>query len=117
MRRHLFLTLFLSFATLAAVHAGERRQTEHVEHRRGVGILEAFAECVGNLFGVRDADAVAAIADKEGDLAAERIKLTGEALSQVLAMLTDEQRAQLDTMAAERQKRRGEKRQNRVGSP
>lgn len=63
-----------------------------------------------------DADAVAAVADKEGSLAAERIKLTGQALSQVFALLTDEQRAQLDTMALERQKRREEKRQERAGA-
>lgn len=61
-----------------------------------------------------DTDAVAAVADKEGDLAAERIKLAGQALSQVFALLTDEQRAQLDTMAAERQMKRQRKRQNRA---
>jgi Spy/CpxP family protein refolding chaperone len=65
-----------------------------------------------------DADAVAAVAEKEGNLAAERIVLAGQALSQVFAILTDEQRAQLETMAVERQKRRQEKRQERAaGTP
>jgi Spy/CpxP family protein refolding chaperone len=59
-----------------------------------------------------DEQAVAALAETEGNLAAERIVLTGKALSQVLGYLTDEQRTQLDTMAAERKKQRGGEHEN-----
>ena len=57
-----------------------------------------------------DEQAVTALAEKEGQLAARRIMLTGEALSKAFACLTDEQRAQLDTMATERKERRAERR-------
>lgn len=52
-----------------------------------------------------DAQAVAALAEKEGSLAAKRMVLTSEALSKIFASLTDEQRVQLDTMASERKQR------------
>lgn len=60
-----------------------------------------------------DEQAVAALAEHEGQLAAERIVLTGKALSQVLGHLTDEQREQLDEMAAERKQQRAAKRKGR----
>jgi protein CpxP len=62
-----------------------------------------------------DEDAVALVAEKEGDLAAQRIMLTSEALSNVLAQLTDEQREQLDTMAAERKERARNHQEQRGG--
>jgi len=49
-----------------------------------------------------DVQAVAALAEKEGSLAAKRMVLTSEALSKIFASLTDEQRVQLDAMASER---------------
>ena len=61
-----------------------------------------------------DEKAVALVAEREGELAAQRIMLTSEALSNILAQLTEEQRAQLDTMAAERKGRHGGK--NKPGS-
>ena len=51
-------------------------------------------------------ETVAALADKEGKLAADRIMLTGEAMSKVFGYLTDEQREQLDTIATQRKDRR-----------
>jgi protein CpxP len=51
-----------------------------------------------------DEEAVSALAQKEGDLTAERIMITSLAMSRVMAELTDEQRAELDAMG-ERRKR------------
>ena len=62
-----------------------------------------------------DANAVAAVAEKEGQLAAERIVLTGEALSKVFGYLTEEQRLQLDAMAAKRKNQRAQKQERRAG--
>jgi Spy/CpxP family protein refolding chaperone len=56
-----------------------------------------------------DEQAVAALADKEGNLAAERMMITSRALSEVFSQLTDEQRSQLDEMAAQRKGPRGER--------
>ena len=60
-------------------------------------------------------DAVALVAENEGDLAAQRIMLTSEALSNILAQLTEEQREQLDTMAAERKERASNRQGQRGG--
>jgi len=57
-----------------------------------------------------DEQAVVAVAEKEGALAAERLILASRAMSQVYSQLTDEQRLQLEAMAAERKARRSEKR-------
>lgn len=62
-----------------------------------------------------DEKAVADLAAKEGDLAAERILITSRALSDVYAQLTDEQRNELEEMRAERMERRAERRQQRSG--
>jgi Spy/CpxP family protein refolding chaperone len=64
---------------------------------------------------VYDADAVAALAVQEGDFAAERMMITSRSLSQVYGQLTQEQRAELETMAAEHQERRTERREKRPG--
>ena len=56
-----------------------------------------------------DETAVAAIAKKEGDFAANRMIVTSQALADVLSLLTDEQRVQLYTMAAKRMAHRGKK--------
>ena len=58
-----------------------------------------------------DEDAVADLAAKEGDLAAERMLIASKAISVMLDQLTDEQRIQLDEMAAARKERHGKKRQ------
>ncbi len=60
-----------------------------------------------------DEAAVAELADKEGTLTTERLILASRAMSQVYAQLTDEQRGQLETMAAERAERRAENRRER----
>jgi len=57
-----------------------------------------------------DENAVAGLAAKEGDLVAERMVITSRALSEVYGYLTDEQRAELEEMAAQRMERRSEKR-------
>jgi Spy/CpxP family protein refolding chaperone len=62
-----------------------------------------------------DEAAVTALAEKEGALAAERVLIASRTASQVLKLLTDEQRGQLETMAAERRQRRGEKHKKRAG--
>jgi protein CpxP len=60
-----------------------------------------------------DEEAVAALAEQEGALAAERLIITSRALSEVYAQLTDEQRAELETMATQRAAKRAEKRGKR----
>jgi protein CpxP len=62
-----------------------------------------------------DEAAVSALAKKEGALAAERLIITSRAMSKVYAQLTDEQRAELATMASERAAKRAEKRAERRG--
>ena len=58
-----------------------------------------------------DEEAVAVIAEQEGDLAAERLMITSRAMSDVYSQLTDEQRIELENMAANHRQNRGEKRQ------
>jgi len=58
-----------------------------------------------------DEQAVATLAEKEGELAAERMKIAARAMSEVFSQLTAEQRTELTAMADKRQQRRGEKRQ------
>jgi protein CpxP len=60
-----------------------------------------------------DESAVAAVAEKHGVLAAERLIIGSRAMSEVYGQLTDEQRAELETMAAERAERRLEYRKQR----
>ncbi len=62
---------------------------------------------------VFDEEAVAALADQEGVLAAERLVVSSRALSEVYGQLTDEQRAELEVMATERAARRAGKRGQR----
>ena len=52
-----------------------------------------------------DEQAVAALAEKEGVLAAERLMIASRAMSEIFSQLTDEQRSELDTMAAQRKQR------------
>jgi protein CpxP len=60
-----------------------------------------------------DEQAVASLAEKEGTLAAERLIIASRAMSEVYGQLTDEQRAQLESMAAKRAAKRAEKRNQR----
>ena len=60
-----------------------------------------------------DANAVAALAEKEGALAAQRRMIASQALSNVFSQLTDEQRDELDAMAAKHEERRAERRAQR----
>ena len=60
-----------------------------------------------------DEKAVAALAEKEGEMAARRLQIAGRAMSEVFSLLTDEQRAELDAMAAERQEKRTQRREQR----
>lgn len=60
-----------------------------------------------------DEAAVAMIAEKEGDLAAERLMITSRAMSDALQLLTEEQRAELEAMAEERRERRMERRKQK----
>ena len=60
--------------------------------------------------GSYDEQAVAALADREGDLASKRLIVSSKALSEVYSYLTDEQRAELEAMAAQHKARRGERR-------
>ena len=60
-----------------------------------------------------DDEAVAILAENEGDLAAKRMMLTSRALSDVYKVLTREQRDELAAMATQRQERRGGMRQKK----
>lgn len=64
---------------------------------------------------IYDETAVALLAETEGTLAADRLLLTSRAIADVYAQLTIEQKAELELMAADRQARKGERRQNRKG--
>jgi len=64
--------------------------------------------------GSYDEPAVAALAEKEGALAAQRLVITSRAMSEVYGQLNDEQRAKLETMAEERAARRAENRKKRL---
>ena len=59
-------------------------------------------------------EAVAALAEKEGNLAAERLMLTSRALSDVYNLLTVEQREELEFMASKRKEKMGKRRQPKV---
>jgi Spy/CpxP family protein refolding chaperone len=62
-----------------------------------------------------DEKPVAALAEKEGALAAERLMLTSQALADVHNILTIEQRNELDAMAEQRREKRTHKRQPKDG--
>ncbi len=62
-----------------------------------------------------DENAVAGLAAREGDLTAERMVITSRALSEMYGYLTDEQRAELEEMAAQRMERRSQKRKRSTG--
>ena len=62
---------------------------------------------------IYDEEAVAALAEREGLLVAERLIITSKAMSEVYGLLTDEQRMELEEMAAERAAKREEKRRQR----
>ena len=59
--------------------------------------------------GTFNEEAVALLADKEGELAAERLMLTSRALSEVYNILTVDQRKDLEAMGAQRKDRRAGK--------
>ena len=61
-----------------------------------------------------DEQAVAIVAEEEGKLAAERVKIASRTISEILSILTAEQREQLENMAAERKSRHGERNGGRV---
>ena len=58
-----------------------------------------------------DENAVAVIAENEGQLAAERTKIVSRSLAKIYAQLTDEQRTELEVMASERKERHARKRE------
>lgn len=60
-----------------------------------------------------DQQAVAAVAENEGALAAERLILASRAMSDVYGQLTDEQRAELEIMATERAAKRNKPRREK----
>jgi len=62
-----------------------------------------------------DENTVAGLAAKEGDLAAERMVITSRAFSEVYGYLTEDQRSELENMAAQRMERRSGKRKQRNG--
>lgn len=66
---------------------------------------------------VFDESAVATLAEQEGALAAERLIITSRAMSQVYALLSDEQRAELEVMAEQRREKRAAKRAEKQGQP
>lgn len=87
------------------------------ETRPIMGEMKANHELLRDLIKAETYDeaAVAELAEAEGKLAAERLVITSRALSEVFAQLTEEQRAELEIMAAERRERMSERRQQRKG--
>jgi len=60
-----------------------------------------------------DEAAVTAVAEKEGELATERMILSSRALSEIYAQLNEEQQAELNAMAADRMANRAERGERR----
>ena len=63
---------------------------------------------------IYDENAVALLAETEGQLSIDRLMITSRAIADIYAQLTDEQRAELEVMA-QRHARKGERRQKRKG--
>jgi len=62
-----------------------------------------------------DEQAVAALAEEEGNLATERMLIGSRALSEVFSYLTEDQRDQLEAMATEHRGQWGERHKTRPG--
>ena len=60
-----------------------------------------------------DEEGVAVLAEKEGKLATERLMVTSQALSNIYMLLSDEQRAELEAMAAQRKEQHRNDRKER----
>lgn len=63
---------------------------------------------------IYDENAIAILAETEGQLASDRLMLTSRAIADIYAQLTDGQRAELEVMA-QRHVRKSERRQKRKG--
>lgn len=88
------------------IHAVERDSRNSRQQLKDLVMAETY-----------DKKAVAALARQEGDRAAQRIILTSEAMSRVLAQLTKEQRTELETMKADRALRAKDKRRGKHPRP
>ena len=96
--------------SIKTIAKGMKADMRAIMHETRAGHI-ALQELIKS--GVYDEEAVAVIAGKEGDLAAERLMITSRAMSEVYKQLTDEQRIELESMAANTRQNRGEKRQKR----
>ena len=94
-----------SIKTITKVMKADMRAIMHETRAGRIALQELLKSSV------YDEEAVAVIAGKEGDLAAERLMITSRAMSEVYKQLTDEQRIELESMAANSRQNRGEKRQ------
>ena len=93
-------------AIMKDLKANERTLMKQVKngHEQLKGLIKAE---------VYDESAVAALAEQEGALMTERLIITSRAMSKVYGQLTDDQRAELETMARERAAKRAENREQR----
>lgn len=107
--RHLDLDEEQKDSTRAIMQTLRQDQREIMkEMKAGHGQLKELIKAE-----VYDEEAVAAVAEREGLLVAERLIITSKAMSEVYGLLTDEQRLELEAMAAERAVRREGRRQER----
>ena len=91
-------------------------QTLKADSRAIMGETKALQPQLAELIKAENFDeaAVATLAAQEGELSAERTILTSQALSEIYALMTPEQRAELDIMATERMSQRGDRHTQRA---
>ncbi len=97
-------------ASIKSVMQTLKADTRHIMHETKAGHRQLRELIKAENY---DEIAIAALAEKEGRLATERMILTSRALSEIYGNLTDEQRDELNAMADERMERRGERRKHR----
>ncbi len=98
-------------ASIEAVMQGLKAEVRPIMQETKAGHLQLKELIKADTY---DEEAVAALAEKEGELAAERVMLSSKAMSEAFGQLTDEQRVQLAEMAEERNERRGERHKQRA---
>ena len=111
--RHLDLSETQKSDIKAIMH-GVKAENRQIAREIGAGHDQLNELIKADIF---DESAVAALAEQEGALAAERLMITSRAMSQVYGLLSDEQRAELEVMAERRKEKHAEKRAEKQRQP
>ena len=97
-------------ASIRAIMKTLKAESRNLMEQTRVGHMQLRALITAENY---DQAAVAALAEKEGQLATERTILSSRALSEIYAQLNEEQQAELNAMATERMAKRAEKGERR----